>query len=349
MSKAPATARALAELVSGTLEGHADAPVRGLNSLEDAAPDEATFITDERYAARWQTCRAGVAIVEAKVACAVGDASRRALVRVENAELALAKALEAFAPEPERPAVGVHASAVIEPGARLGADVRIGARVTVGRDSVIGDGCTLHAGVAIGAQVTLGAGCTLHANAVVRDRCTLGRGVILNAGAVIGSDGFGYRPAADGRSLVRIPHLGTVVLEDGVEIGANSCVDRAKFGATVIGAGTKIDNLCQIAHNCRIGRMTVIAGLTGLAGSVRVGDGVQIGGGCGIADHRSIGHRARLAAMSGVMDDIPDGATWGGYPAQDIRTELRVVAAVRKLPEWSRKLRRLIEDPGKAP
>ena len=157
-----------------------------------------------------------------------------------------------------------------------------------------------------------------------------------------------WTPAADGRSMVRIPHLGNVVLEDGVEIGANTCVDRAKFGSTVVGAGTKIDNLCQIAHNCRIGRMTVIAGLTGLAGSVQVGDGVQIGGGCGVADHRTIGNGARLAAMSGVMEDIPAGAAWGGYPAQDIRAELRVVAAVRKLPEWSRKLRRLIEDHGKA-
>jgi UDP-3-O-[3-hydroxymyristoyl] glucosamine N-acyltransferase len=134
-----------------------------------------------------------------------------------------------------------------------------------------------------------------------------------------------------------------------VEIGAGTCVDRAKFGATVIGAGTKIDNLCQIAHGCQLGRMVVIAGLTGLAGSVRVGDGAQIGGSCGIADHRTIGKGARLAARSGVMEDVPDGATWGGMPAQDVRAELRVVAAIRRLPEWSRKLRHLIGDPGKAP
>ena len=148
--------------------------------------------------------------------------------------------------------------------------------------------------------------------------------------------------------MVRIPHLGTVVLDDGVEIGANCCVDRAKFGATRVGAGTKIDNLCQIAHGCRIGRMTVIAGLTGLAGSVTVGDGVQIGGSCGIGDHLTIGNGARLAAKSALMNDVPEGATWGGMPAQDIRTELRVIAAIRKLPEWSRKFRRLSEDSGKA-
>ena len=345
----PGTARALAELVGGRLEGNADAQVLGLNSLEEASRTEATFIVDDRHAARWPASKAGVALVADKVSCALGEDAGRALVHVPDAQLAMVKALEAFAPPAELPAVGVHPSAVVDPSARLGAQVRIGPGAVVGRETVLGDGCVLHAGAVLGARVTLGAGCVLHANAVVRDRCTLGRGVTLHPGAVIGSEGFGYRPAADGRSLVRIPHLGNVVLEDGVEIGANTCVDRAKFGSTVVGAGTKIDNLCQIAHNCHIGRMTVIAGLTGLAGSVRVGDGVQIGGGCGIADHRSIGHGARLAAKSGVMEDVPDGATWGGFPAQDIRAELRVVAAIRKLPEWSRKLRRLIEDPGKAP
>ena len=348
MTGTPATAAELASLVGGRLEGCATAPVRGVNAMDDAAADEATFIVDERYAARWAGCRASVAIVAESVACEVGDASRRALVRVKHAELALATALEAFAPKPELPAEGVHASATVDATAKIGKGVRIGAQVVVGREAVIGDGCTLHAGAKVCAQATLGDGCTIHANAVIRERCRLGRGVVVNACAVIGSDGFGYRPAADGRSMVRIPHLGNVVLEDGVEIGANTCVDRAKFGSTVVGAGTKIDNLCQIAHNCRIGRMTVIAGLTGLAGSVQVGDGVQIGGGCGVADHRTIGNGARLAAMSGVMEDIPAGAAWGGYPAQDIRAELRVVAAVRKLPEWSRKLRRLIEDHGKA-
>ena len=349
MSRAPATAQALADLVGGTLEGCATAPVRGMNSIDEAGPDEATFIVDERYAARWAACRAGVALIARKVPCELGPGDRRALIRVDHPELALAAALDAFAPLPEAPAPGVHPSAVVDPSARLGAGSAVGPLVTVGRGAVIGDGCVLHAGARVGAMVELGARCILHAGAVVRERCRLGQGVVVHANAVIGSDGFGYRPAADGRSLVRIPHLGSVVLEDGVEIGAGTCVDRAKFGATVIGAGTKIDNLCQIGHGCRVGRMVVIAGLTGLAGSVTVGDGAQIGGGCGIADHRTIGRGARLAARSGVMDDVPDGATWGGMPAQDVRAELRVIAAIRRLPEWSRRLRHLIGDPGKAP
>ncbi|MBU6364459.1 MAG: UDP-3-O-(3-hydroxymyristoyl)glucosamine N-acyltransferase [Acidobacteria bacterium] len=349
MRPAPRTAQELAALVHGTLEGCATAPVRGMNSIDEAGPDEATFIVDDRYASRWATSRAGVALVARTVDCAVGDASRRALVRVDHAELALATALEAFAPPPETPADGVHPSAVVDPSAVLGTGVAVGPNVTVGRGANVGAGCRLHAGCSVGAHAVLGARCTLHAGAVIRERCRLGEAVVVHANAVIGSDGFGYRPAADGRSLVRIPHLGTVVLEDAVEIGAGTCVDRAKFGATVIGAGTKIDNLCQIGHGCRVGRMVVIAGLTGLAGSVTVGDGVQIGGGCGIADHRTIGRGARLAARSAVMDDVPEGATWGGMPAQDVRAELRVIAAIRRLPEWSRRLRHLVEDPGKAP
>ena len=343
MSGAPRTAQELASLVRGTLEGCATAPVRGMNAIDDAASDQATFIVDERYAARWAGSNAGVALIARTVPCEVGDASRRALIRVDHPELALAAALEAFAPEPEAPATGVHPTATVDPS------VKLGAGVTIGRGACVGQGCVLHAGVSVGAETVLGPRCTLHPGVVVRERCRLGQGVVVHANAVIGSDGFGYRPAADGRSLVRIPHLGSVVLEDGVEIGAGTCVDRAKFGATVVGAGTKIDNLCQIGHGCRIGRMVVIAGLTGLAGSVTVGDGAQIGGGCGIADHRTIGRGARLAARSGVMDDVPDGATWGGMPAQDVRSELRVIAAIRRLPEWSRRLRHLARDPEKAP
>lgn len=349
MTRPPATAAELAALVGGRLEGLASAPIHGMNSIDESKPGDATFITNERYAQRWAGSQATVAVVEDGVPLEVGDPSRRALIRVPSAELALAKALEAFAPAPQLPPPGAHPAAVIDPSAEVSPSARIGPCAVVGARARIGANCVLHPGAVIGHECELGEGCVIHPNAVIRERCRLGRGVVVNACAVIGSDGFGYRPAADGRSLVRIPHLGTVVLEDGVEIGAGTCVDRAKFGATVVGAHTKIDNLCQVAHNCQIGRMTVIAGLTGLAGSVQIGNGAQIGGNCGIADHRSVGDGARLAAKSGVMEDVPAGATWGGFPAQDIRAELRVVAAIRKLPEWSRKFRRLIEDHGKAP
>lgn len=345
MTQAPATAAELAKLVGGQLEGCANACVRGMNTLEDAAHDEATFIVSEKYAAQWKRSNACVAVIEKSVACAVGDPSRRALIRVQHAELALATALQAFSLAPELPALGVHASAVIDSTATLGRDLRIGPLVVIERDARIGDRCVLHAGARIGAQVIMGADCRVHPNAVIRERCKLGARVVLNAGAVIGSDGFGYRPSADARSMIRIPHLGIVVLEDDVEIGANTCVDRAKFGATSIGAHTKIDNLCQVGHNCRIGRMTVIAGLTGISGSVRIGDGVQIGGNSGLAEHCVVGNDVRLAGGSGVTKDVPAGAIWAGYPAHDARSELRILAAIRKLPEWSRMFRRLKADP----
>lgn len=356
----PKTSSQLAVLVGGALEGAGDIAFTGLSSLADATEHEATFITSDAHAKLWEHSRARIAIVGNQVKSQLSNSptksalsststqsaqtQARALIRVDNADLAVAKVLEVFAPPTTLPAVGAHASAVIDASAIIGKDARIGALVSVGAGSHIGNGCVLHAGARIASNVTLGEGCVIHSNAFIDERCVLGARVIIHASAVIGGDGFGYRPAADGKSLTRIPHTGNVVLDDDVEIGANTCVDRAKFGSTKIGAGTKIDNLCQIAHGCRIGRMTVIAGMSGLAGSVTVGNGVQIGGYCGIGDHKIIGDGARLAAKSAVMNDIPAGATWGGMPAQDIREELRVIAAIRKLPQWSRKLRTLLEE-----
>jgi UDP-3-O-[3-hydroxymyristoyl] glucosamine N-acyltransferase len=361
----PKTSSQLAALVGGALEGAGDIAFTGLSSLADATEHEATFITSDAHAKLWEHSRARIAIVGNQVKTQLSNlptnsalsststqgaqTQSRALIRVDNADLAVVKVLEMFAPPTTLPALGAHASAVIDASAIIGKDARIGALVSIGAGSHIGNGCVLHAGARIAANVTLGEGCIIHSNAFIDERCVLGARVIIHASAVIGGDGFGYRPAADGKSLTRIPHTGNVVLDDDVEIGANTCVDRAKFGSTKIGAGTKIDNLCQIAHGCRIGRMTVIAGMSGLAGSVTVGNGVQIGGYCGIGDHKTIGDGARLAAKSAVMNDIPAGATWGGMPAQDIREELRVIAAIRKLPQWSRKLRTLLEEQIKDP
>ena len=359
----PTTSSQLALLVGGALEGDQDIAFTGLSSLKDATEQQATFITSDAHAKLWPHSRARVAIVgrqvkapltiqpssQASSATHAGNPQSRALIRVENADLAVTKVLEAFAPPATLPELGAHASAVIHASATIENGARIGALASVGAGSKIGKGCVLHAGARVAAHVSIGDQCVIHCNAFIDERSVLGSRVIIHASAVIGGDGFGYRPAADGKSLMRIPHTGNVVLDDDVEIGANTCVDRAKFGSTRIGAGTKIDNLCQIAHGCRIGRMTVIAGMSGLAGSVTVGDGVQIGGYCGIADHTTIGDGARLAAKSAVMNDVPAGATWGGMPAQEIREELRVIAAIRKLPQWSRKLRTLLEDQTKSP
>lgn len=314
----------------------------GVAPLDGAGEGDVTFVGDAAHAKRIGASKARVIVISESLDA--GDAaSGRALVRVPDAEVAVIALLESFAPAPIRPPAGVHASAVIAADVAVPKDACIGAFVSIGARTRLGARVVMHEGVRVSENCEIGDDCVLHENVVVRERVRFGRRVVLHASAIIGSDGFGYRPAPGGRGLLRVPHLGSVRLDDDVEIGAGTCIDRAKFGETTIGAGTKIDNLCQIGHNVSIGRSCVIAGLTGIAGSAVIGDGCRIGGRVGISDHVRIGRGATIAATAGVMNDVPDGATWGGVPAQDIRLTLRELAAIRKLPEWSRRLRHLLE------
>lgn len=343
----PATAEALATLVGGELEGDAAATIRGVEALQWAGEGDLTFVGDAKHAKLWAEASASVALAGRDLDLGDWHREGRAVVRVDDADQAMITVLEALdriaEDRRDRPAAGVHPSATIDPTATIGDDVAIGAGVVVGPRSSIGDGSTVEAGCRIHADCTIGRGVEIHATVVIRERTVVGDGSILHAGVVLGSDGFGYRPSPDGRGLRKIPHLGHVEIGRDVEIGANTCIDRGKFGATSIGDGTKIDNLCQIGHNCRIGRCVVISGLSGIAGSCTVGDGAQIGGGCGIADHLHIGPGARLAARSGLMHDVPAGETWAGFPAQEIRKAMKEFALVRKLPDWSRRLRDVLD------
>ncbi len=343
---APAhTSATIAALVGGRLDGPAGLPVRGLNSLADATPDQLTFIVDPVNANRWAASVAGVAVVTKGVGVPGHDRASRALIEVDNADLAMIAILELFWQGDDLPAAGIDSTARIDPTATIGAGVRIGAGVSIGARCSVGDGASLHANAALYADVVVGAGTLVHAGAVVRERCVIGARCILGANCVIGGDGFGYRASADGRRVLRVPHLGNVVLEDEVEIGSGTMVDRGKFGATRIGAGSKIDNLCQVGHNVIIGRLCMISGQTGIAGSAQLGDGVMLGGGVGIAPHLRIGDRVRIAARAAVMKDIPAGETWGGYPAQEIRDALREEAALRKLSASAKPLLKLVKDP----
>jgi UDP-3-O-[3-hydroxymyristoyl] glucosamine N-acyltransferase len=336
MNSAPSsyTTADLARRVSGDLRGRPDLSITGVNALEEATAREITFIGDEAHARRWAEARAGAAVVSSGLEPAGHDPEARALIVVPSAALAMAQLLRLFAPPPAQLEAGCHPSAVVHPKATVGRDARVGPHASVEAEATIGERVVLHAGVRIGAGARIGDDCVLHANAVVGDRCRLGHRVVLHPNATIGADGFGYEPDPEGRGLIKVPHIGIVSLEDDVEIGAGSCVDRAKFGATVVGAGTKIDNLVQIAHNCRIGRHCVIAALSGIGGSVTLGDGVRIAGAVGVADHLSIGDGATIAAHAGVMRDVPAGETQLGSPAFEIRQALRQMAAVRKLPDW---------------
>ncbi len=337
------TAQEIALKTGGTLEGPGAIAICGVSDLRGASASDATFISGAAYASLWQESHARVALVSRGIEVPGHDSTSRALVRVDNADIAMITLLELFSPEPQRPAVGVHAAAVVESPLGFPSEVFIGPFAWIGANCHIGRNVVIHSGARIYAGVTIGDDTTIHANAVIRENCVIGKRVILHAGSVIGTEGFGYRPAPDGKSLLRIPHLGNVVLEDGVEIGSCTCIDRGTFGSTRIGAGTKIDNHCQVGHNVQFGRNTVMAGLSGVAGSSTIGDWVRIGAGTGIADHRTVGSGAQLAARTALINDVPAGETWGGMPAREIRTEMRHLLALQKLSPIARDLMRMVD------
>ncbi len=329
---------ALAACVEGTLVGDGDLVVQGLQTIDDGGPLELTFIGSAAHASRWPASRAGAAVVTDGLLPREPDPAGRPLIFVGDADLAMITMLERFQVAEGLPQQGIDPSAVVDATATIAPDASIGAHVSIGPGCSVGPRVVLHPGVRLYAGVEIGPDCVIHGNVVIRERCVLGARVILHQNVSIGADGFGYRLDPTRGGLRKVPHLGNVVLDDDVEIGANSCVDRAKFGSTRIGAGTKIDNLVQIAHNCRIGRHCVIAGACAIAGSVTIGDGAQLGGGICVKDHVEIGARARIAAMSGVITNIAPGTKVAGIPSQDSVTALRQILALRRLPAWIKRL-----------
>lgn len=333
------TTQAIAERVEGELAGPSDVTVAGVEALDRAEPGQLTFIGDAHHARRWPESHAGAALVTRGLEPARDDG--RPLIFVDSADLAMARVLELFAPDPPRPEPGVHETAVVDPTAILGQRARVGAHCYVGPEARLGDRCVLHPGVTVMDRATLGADCVLWPGTVIRERCSLGDRCICHANSVVGADGFGYRPAPDGTGPVKIPQIGTVEIGDDVELGAGACVDRGKFTATVIGSASKLDNLVQIGHNCQIGRGVIIAGHCGIAGSVTIGDGVVCGGMVAIRDHLTIGAGAQLAGAAQLMHDVPEGETWAGSPAQPVREAAQQTALIRKLPELAKQLKQL--------
>lgn len=323
----------LARRLDGELRGPADLVIDSLAEASLAVAGQLTFINDERYVSQWTDGAASAALIKRGIEVEPGD--KRAVVLVDDADLGMAEMLELFAPPLAKSPVGVHGSARVSGSAHLGQNVGIGPGAVVGPNVHLGDGCVLHAGAVVMDDCVLGPGCVLWPNVVVRERCRLGARCILHPGAVIGADGFGYRPekGPDGLCLRKVPQIGTVVLGDDVEVGANSAVDRAKFAETVVGDGCKLDNLVQIGHNCRIGKHVVIAGCCGIGGSCVIGDYAQIGGMVMMRDHMVIGARSRVAGGAAVIENVPEGESWGGYPAGPIKQKLKEELAVRRLPE----------------
>ncbi len=324
----------LAEELGCELRGDGDIEIAGVAPIESAGRGQLTFVANPRYARHLRTTQASAVILPSDA-----PEVRLASLRGSDPYFAFARAIELFY-RPIASPPGVHPTAVIAASARIGAGASIGAYCVIGDGVAIGEGARMAPHVVIYPEVAIGDRFIAHAHVTVRERVRVGNDVILHAGVVIGSDGFGYVASPDGR-VHKIIQGGDVLLEDHVEVGANTTIDRAAVGSTVIRRGAKLDNLVMIAHGCEVGESTMIAAQVGLSGSTRVGRGVRIGGQAGTAGHLSIGDGAQLAARSGVVGSIDAGMVVGGFPAVEAPRWRRVTAALARLPELLRRVRRI--------
>jgi UDP-3-O-[3-hydroxymyristoyl] glucosamine N-acyltransferase len=323
----------LAQRIGGELVGDPNIEVNAVVSPEEARPGAIVVLTDPRRLAEAEAARVAVILPR--------DAPDTVLpaIRVENIRLALALALRALAPRPA-PTPGIHPTCVIGVGARIGDGAYLGPCAVIGERAAIGAGAQIHAHVVVEDDVAIGPQSVLHPQVTIRRGCSLGARVVIQSGAVIGSEGFGYAQDAQ-RRHVPIPQVGTVVIGDDVEIGANATVDRAMLGATRIGRGTKIDNLVHIAHNVEIGEDCALAAAVFIAGSTRIGNRVLIAGWVGINDHIEIGDDSIVMADTGVSRSLPPGSVVAGHPAQPRIAQRRSEASYRRLPEIFRRIRDL--------
>lgn len=346
MTEAQSTDLRLADLaaaVGGTVLGDGDVRISSIAPLDRAGAGQLSFLASPKYAPLLVESAAAAVLITPELQDAPGRCTNRVVVaKPHEAILAL---LPRLYRQPERPFVGVHPSAVVHPTASVDADVCIEAFVVVEAGAKVGRGAWVGSHSVIGAGATLGQDVRLHPQATLYPGVTLGDRVAVHSGARIGSDGFGY-VYRDGVHQ-KLPHVGGCVIGNDVEIGANSTIDRGSIDQTVIGDGTKIDNLVHVAHNVRIGRLCLLAAQVGIAGSVRVGDGVVMAGQVGVSGHVTIGDKATLTAQAGIFGNIPAGEMWGGFPARPHKESLRGYAALSKLPEWMKRVERSLREGGK--
>jgi UDP-3-O-[3-hydroxymyristoyl] glucosamine N-acyltransferase len=334
--------RELAEWLDATFEGDGERELTGVAALDAAGPGHVSFVGNRKAAAAALTSLAGCLLVPEEWPSATG----LTVVRVAAPRTAFARTVSRFHPAPKF-APGVHPTAVIEPGVEVGPDVHVGAHAVIGEGSRAGRGCVIGPGCSIGKRVTIGEGTLLYANVTVYDDIDIGDRVILHSGVVLGADGFGFT-MEDGEWR-KFPQVGRVEIGDDVEIGANSCVDRAALGVTLIGQGTKLDNMVHVAHNCRIGRHVVVAAQTGFSGGVVIGDYAVVGGQVGVGDKARIESGAVVGSGSGVLTSkiVRAGETVWGTPARPLKQHLEQLANLARLPEFRREvveLRRRLDE-----
>lgn len=320
------TVRQLAEWVRGEVLGDPHLVVSNARTLADAGPGDVTFVESDKNLSAWHASKASAAVVGKSV-----PLNGRPLIRVADPLMAFADIVRHLRPRPDEPRGRVDPTAIVHPTARLAPGVSVGPLAVIGEGAVIGENAHVHAGAVVGRFCAIGGESILYPRAVLYDDCVLGARVVVHSGAVLGADGFGFR-THNGRHI-KVPQQGWVEIGDDVEVGACATIDRGTFGPTRIGAGTKIDNLVMIGHNCQIGRHNILCGQVGIAGSCTTGDYVVMAGQVGVADHITIGDRVVIGAQAGVSNDLPGDHNYLGNPAVPMIDHKRVLVGIRRIPE----------------
>lgn len=321
----------VAKMTGGVVIGDENRVVDGICAPDDPHPEKLCVV--------WESGILDSIPAEVPVLSGVGTLSGRDGIELKSPRASLVQLLSYFDARPA-PISGIHPSAILLEGCEIGENVAIGPGCVVSSGAVVGDGTILQANVFVGREVKIGEGCRIEAGAILQDQISLGRRVVVHSGAVIGCEGFGFVPSPSGKWF-RIPQIGTVVVEDDVEVGANTTVDRATFGVTRLGRGVKIGNSAHIAHNCEVGEDCLIVGMVGIGGSVKIGRSSLLAGMSGVADHVTIGERVTVGGRSGVTKDIPGGLTISGFPAQEHKEEFRLQASLRRVASYSERLKKM--------
>jgi len=331
------TAAQIAVLVNGKVDGNADIAVASFGKIEEAQQGQLAFLANPKYKDFLYTTKASIIIVNNTQE--IKQPITATLIKVPDAYSAFATLLDKYQ-QIQQQLTGIQQPVYIDATAKIGDNVYIGAFVYVGKNVVVGDGTKIYPSTFIGDNVTIAQHTILHPGVKIYHDCIIGSKVTIHAGSVIGADGFGFAPQADG-SFKKVPQIGNVLIEDNVEIGSNTCIDRATIGSTIIKSGAKLDNLLQIAHNVEVGNNTVIAAQTGVSGSTKIGNNVMIGGQAGLAGHLIIGDGAKINAQTGVGKAVKPGTSVTGTPFDEFRKYMRNQAFVRSLPQMEKRLKEL--------